>query len=718
MALDPNATTAGGPPSFADSVAAGINSSNAASSAGNADTSNSTPSAAQPAQPSAGQPASPAPAAQPAQPIQPAVTAPPVAPSRNQQLHGFVSSVLSGIASSMAGKGPVRYTTDANGKVIADPNQPQDSTKDKLRRIGATALAGLAAGSQVPQQKSGAASGLAGLGAGFASQQNAALKQDQAAKEEARKNDEAAQQKILRQADIARTNALTYTTWQHAMDEELDHDPQRQQYKQWADAAEQGGMKVQTMTEAELAQARKTDPTFVGNHLVFPGGFSPQTGPNGEVLMDPKTGQPLRSGKVIVIQGGHMNPDGTAAIPVPQSLIDEVKKFGPAQGVTGQDDLKAGDEVDPAHYFKFIGIAQEGKKEEIKGWINPKISVDKSGKTFETNNYTGETREAQALPTKDAEAIAGIDQKESEKKKNDAQTTLVPSEINRNNAQANAENAKAAKDKGDTNPVNPASAGLTGDDYLKTLPVGDAAALKAVAEGRETRSPRQLLDSKGNLTPFAQKLHQAYPDMDITKLASYAKVRDDFEKGKTSVALNGGGTALKHLQELQKLNTLESRVPGTAAYGKFQNQLDTVAGELLTFYGMPKTNESIAGMKKTLGTIGNRDSAIQQQAKSMGEKLESYEQTWKNAQPRPSYTPPMPSIDENAKKAMHALNPEYAEQHPSLFGAAQPAQSGSVSGQANQPPVPEGATNPVYAADGKTLIGHVVNGKYVALGAQ
>jgi hypothetical protein len=38
---------------------------------------------------------------------------------------------------------------------------------------------------------------------------------------------------------------------------------------------------------------------------------------------------------------------------------------------------------------------------------------------------------------------------------------------------------------------------------------------------------------------------------------------------------------------------------------------------------------------------------------------------------------------------------------------------------APKPPVtPAGATNPVYGADGKTLIGHVVNGKYVALGVQ
>jgi hypothetical protein len=50
---------------------------------------------------------------------------------------------------------------------------------------------------------------------------------------------------------------------------------------------------------------------------------------------------------------------------------------------------------------------------------------------------------------------------------------------------------------------------------------------------------------------------------------------------------------------------------------------------------------------------------------------------------------------------------------------AQPNQQQSSATQ-QKPPVtpPAGATNPVYGPDGKTLIGHVVNGKYVALGAQ
>src|ERR1700736_494617 len=67
---------------------------------------------------------------QPAQ-QQPAVTTPPVAPSPNQRLHSFVSSVLGGITSSLAGRPATKYTTDPSGKVIADPNQPKDSMGDQ-----------------------------------------------------------------------------------------------------------------------------------------------------------------------------------------------------------------------------------------------------------------------------------------------------------------------------------------------------------------------------------------------------------------------------------------------------------------------------------------------------------------------------------------------------------------------------------------------------------
>jgi hypothetical protein len=51
-----------------------------------------------------------------------------------------------------------------------------------------------------------------------------------------------------------------------------------------------------------------------------------------------------------------------------------------------------------------------------------------------------------------------------------------------------------------------------------------------------------------------------------------------------------------------------------------------------------------------------------------------------------------------------------------IFGSQTPTGANTPQGQNIQPP--PGATNPVFGPDGKTLIGHVVNNKYVALGAQ
>jgi hypothetical protein len=343
----------------------------------------------------------------------PSVTTPPVAPSPNQRLHSFVSSVLGGITSSLAGKAPVTYTTDAAGRVVAAPQQPEDTRKAQMRRIAGNALSGLAAGSRVPQQKSGLASALSGLGAGAEAQTAQATAADAAARKEARENDEAAQKRILQQHDIARTNALTYSTYSHDMREEDEHDPQRKKYSQWADAAEAGGLDVRTMSEKEAKAAQASDPSFATNHLLLAGGFKPQTGPNGEVLMDPKTQQPLRDGQVLVIQGGHMDANGNKVVSLPASLVNDVHKYGDLLGVSNAKGLKEGDEVDAEQFFKLIGVAQEGNKKQQEGWLKPIITVDQdTGKKFEKNNNTGEVREAKAIPTADVKNLADANKKD------------------------------------------------------------------------------------------------------------------------------------------------------------------------------------------------------------------------------------------------------------------------------------------------------------------
>lgn len=176
---------------------------------------------------------------------------------------------------------------------------------------------------------------------------------------------------------------------------------------------------------------------------------------------------------------------------------------------------------------------------------------------------------------------------------------------------------------------------------------------------------------------------QKYPNFDSSKAEAYPTTYKDFTSGKTSVALNSADTALKHLKELQDLNTVASHIPGTPAHTKYVNKLGTVAPELARFYG-DETIPGIASIRDTLGSTlpGSRDAAIRTQAQSMGDKLDSYEQTWKNSAPSASYQAPMPGISEKAKDARAALDPAYrARQVQQLQPPAQTFQYKTADGK-------------------------------------
>lgn len=161
---------------------------------------------------------------------------------------------------------------------------------------------------------------------------------------------------------------------------------------------------------------------------------------------------------------------------------------------------------------------------------------------------------------------------------------------------------------------------------------------------------------------------QIDPSFDGSKAQSYPATYKDFTSGKTSIAINSGGTALSHLNELQQMNTVESHIPGTPDYNAYQNKADTVASELAKFYG-DATIPAIDAIKKTLTAQlpGNRKAAIQTQAQSMGDKLDSFQQQWQNAAPSKAYEAPMPGISPQAMAARAALDPQYK-----ASGASQP----------------------------------------------
>ena len=163
--------------------------------------------------------------------------------------------------------------------------------------------------------------------------------------------------------------------------------------------------------------------------------------------------------------------------------------------------------------------------------------------------------------------------------------------------------------------------------------------------------------------PILQAVSEKYPGFDLQRVDAYAKAYGDFTSTKTNSAggaLLAGSTALKHLAELREMNTNESHFPGTPDWNAYRNKADTVATELARFYGDP-TVPAIEKLESTLTATlpRNREAAILTQGQSMGDRMDGYAQSWKNAAPSSAYEAEMPGIDGAAKKAWASLDPKY-----------------------------------------------------------
>lgn len=186
-----------------------------------------------------------------------------------------------------------------------------------------------------------------------------------------------------------------------------------------------------------------------------------------------------------------------------------------------------------------------------------------------------------------------------------------------------------------------------------------------------------------------QAVAAKYPDFDSSKVKSYGEAYRSFTSGADVKQVNAGAVAIQHLAELKKLNDDHSvavHVVGTDAYNRFHNLLDTVADELVTFYGEPKTNEAMAAKKSTLGALTNRTGAIEEQAKAMGVKFDELSQKWLNAAPSASYQAPMPGMSKKAMEARATLDSEYAASQKEQSAAAPQTHTFSVRAWAQANP--------------------------------
>lgn len=138
---------------------------------------------------------------------------------------------------------------------------------------------------------------------------------------------------------------------------------------------------------------------------------------------------------------------------------------------------------------------------------------------------------------------------------------------------------------------------VTGDAFLKTLPLPLAAQVKAMSEGRQ-----QLPSSFVLKTPYGQALMGALarydPDgYDYVSAGSRYATRKDFTSGKAAQNIRALNTAIGHL------GTLNQQIPGTASHGGFPlaTAVNWAENEILKSAGDP----GITNFDQTRGALAS-----------------------------------------------------------------------------------------------------------------
>jgi hypothetical protein len=605
--------------------------------------------------------------------LQPGPTTPAVAPSSNPKMHGFIQSVLSGTLRALAGRPETKYITDANGRVVADPNQPQDTNADRGRRLAAHAFEGLAAGASVPQQKSGAASALAGLGAGASSQLASATAADRAAQGKAREDYEAQQRQILNKANVAHLNANTFSLWQDAIQRNLDHDPERAIYQAIYNAASdpESNLETRIVTDQEAHAMRESDNHSLAKHVFLPRGMKPVF-ENGELVRN-ADGSPKETGQIAVISA---NDNGK--FNVPQKLVDDVKKYSKAAGIVGEDGLKAGDEMEFNHFARLYGEIQAAKKtaagakHELVTVADETASegqgfgVEKGRKLQRRNPISGD------LSDPDATELQNYRKGQADISNKQDKGEVTPHD---RFIQDREDQRAKLKQKQDA-----VTSDLIGEDFLRMLPTGRQGTVRAVGEGRQL-----LPANRKEALALLEDVHQAFPDFDETKVKTWQKANNEYRgSGKTATQIVPAyNTALEHMQDLYSNTTGEGIFnPLSKSYQDREVALGYVArevGKAVSAGAMTqKESEDLLATLKGGLTPALKRERITKTAQLLHDKIDEYQTKFNDSAPS------------SAVKVPTLISPRAAQSYDFVQGGGktQPAQNPQSGQTQNQTPAP------------------------------
>ena len=223
----------------------------------------------------------------------------------------------------------------------------------------------------------------------------------------------------------------------------------------------------------------------------------------------------------------------------------------------------------------------------------------------------------------------------------------------------------------------------TGAEYLATLSPQDQAQLKAVHEGRQGLSDRQLATKDGKI--LSQKLNAAYPDFDATKYPAYNKLRTNITSGPMSVGINRFNTALQHLATMDShvnawstipgLKSVDALVGGDAA--NLEADRTAVKSELAAAYkGGVASEGEVNDWSKMLDVASPYElkAKIKELGKLLQGKLTSYQNQWDNGAPRDVVTP-VRIISPEGRAAYKKIT---GETLPQVRGDVQTAKNGET----------------------------------------
>lgn len=264
---------------------------------------------------------------------------------------------------------------------------------------------------------------------------------------------------------------------------------------------------------------------------------------------------------------------------------------------------------------------------------------------------------------------------------------------------------------GGTNLMGPGSKGegLSGDEFLATLPPTMAAEIKAMAEGRKP-IPTGIAGNSPYGRGMMQALYQYDPSADTVNAAGRNAVYKDFTSGKSAQAITAFNTTMGHLGDLQeaaeKLNNT-SGFPGSnlvnagvnawqSASGDpklkvFNSAKDAVVGELVKAFNNGHISDS--QLHEWGANLNSADSpeqmsaVIKQLTSLLGSKINALGEQYKQG------------MGGNVPTQIQLLTPHAQAAYNKILGVEQPK---SASGWEDNTPLPEatptGATDPRAAA--------------------